>query len=106
MTYIGYTGSSSRYSRTDFYADGAALRVPKMFQAFDDKAGAAFVAAIRGNSLLRGRITNPIKFNRLRSLGNIVLEKLSTKFAERGLLEALVDANAEKKFITRLDKQP
>jgi hypothetical protein len=104
MTYIGYTGASYMFSRTDFYANGAALRIPKMFQAFDDKAAAAFVAAIRGNSLLRRRITNPVKLNRLRSLGNIVLEKVSTRFADRAFLESLVNAETENQFITHLDK--
>jgi hypothetical protein len=106
MTYVGYTGGSSRYSRTDFYADAAALRIPTMFQAFDDKAGAAFVEAIRGNSLLRSRITDPAKLNRLRSLGNIVLEKVSSRFSDREFLEALVDPEAEKKFIMSLGKRP
>jgi len=50
MTYVGYTGGSIRYSRTDFYANEAALRIPRMFQAFDDKAGAAFVEAIRATA--------------------------------------------------------
>ncbi len=72
MTYVGYTGGSSTYSRTDFYANGAALIIPTMFQAFDDKAGTAFVVAIKGNTELRSRITNPEKLNRLRSLGNIL----------------------------------
>ena len=105
MTYVGYTGGSSRYSRTDFYANEAALRIPGMFQAFDDKAGAAFVEAIRGNTSLRTRITDPVKLNRLRSLGNIVLEKVSSRFADRAFLEALVDPEAEKKIITSLGKR-
>ncbi|HEV2224359.1 MAG TPA: hypothetical protein VGR84_15290 [Candidatus Acidoferrales bacterium] len=104
MTYVGYTGGSANYSRTDFYANGAALHIPRMFQAFDDKAGAAFVKAFKGNTLLRSRITNPEKLNRLRSLGNIVLEKVSAKFADRAFLEALVDPASEKKFISLLNK--
>jgi len=93
------------YSRTDFYANGAALNIPDMFQAFDDKAGEAFIEAIRGNGELRSRITNPVKLNRLRSLGNIVLEKVSAKFGDRPFLEALVDPDSEKKFIGFLNKK-
>lgn len=105
MTYVGYTGGSFRYSRTDFYSNGAALRIPGMFQAFDDKAGAAFVKAIRGNKMLRARLTDPVKLNRLRSLGNIVLEKISSRFADRSFLESLVNPEKEKDFITLLDKR-
>lgn len=105
MTYVGYTGWSGAYNRTDFYANGAALLIPKMFQAFDDKAGAAFVEAVRDNAILRQRITDPVKLNRLRSLGNIVLEKVSQKFADRAFLEALVDPDSEKKFIGFLNRK-
>jgi len=46
-----------------------------------------------------------VKLNRLRSLGNIVLEKVSSRFADRAFLEALVDPDAEKTFITSLGKR-
>jgi hypothetical protein len=105
MTYVGYTGGSLTYSRTDFYANGAALLIPRMFQAFDDKAGSAFVDAICNNAALRQRIANPVKLDRLRSLGNIVLEKVSSKFPDRTLIEALVDPTAEKKFIGMLSRR-
>lgn len=105
MTYIGYTGTSARFARTDFYADGAALRIPKMFQAFDDKAAAAFVNAIRGNTELRNRIRNPAKMARLRTLGNIVVGKVSTRFFDMGILNALVDSASERKFMSLLDKR-
>lgn len=51
------------------------------------------------------RITNPVKLNRLRSLGNIVLEKVSAKLGDRPFLEALVDPDSEKKFIGFLNKK-
>jgi len=105
MTYIGYTGTSARFARTDFYADGAALRIPKMFQAFDDKAAGAFVYAIRGNTELRNRIRNPAKMARLRTLGNIVVGKISTRFPDIGILNALVDPASERKFMSLLDKR-
>jgi hypothetical protein len=105
MTYIGYTGTSARFARTDFYADGAALRIPKMFQAFDDKASGAFVYAIRGNTELRNRIRNPAKMARLRTLRNIVVGKISTRFPDIGILNALVDPASERKFMSLLDKR-
>jgi hypothetical protein len=98
VTYVGHIGSSSRFNRRDFYADGAALRIPKMFQAFDDKAAEAFVKAVRENSLLKGRVREPVKMRRLRSLGNIVLEKVSGEFRDIALLEALVDPEHEEEF--------
>lgn len=104
MTYVGYTGSSYTYSRRDFYANGAALKIPKMFHSFDDKAGDAFVSAIKGNSLLRRRIVDPRKLDRLRSLANIVLEKVSNKFADKEFLEVLSNPEKEEEFINFLDK--
>lgn len=98
QTYVGHLGSSGRYSRTDFYADGAAMQIPKMVEAFDDTASSAFVDCMRKNSTLRGRIQNPVKLNRLRSLGKIVLGRASAAFPEKRLLEALVDQDREKEF--------
>ncbi len=105
MTYVGYIGGSNRFARTDFYANGAALRIPKMFQAFDDKGAAAFVSALRGNIELRSRIKSPSKMSRLRSLGIIVLGKVSNRFQDIGILSALADPESEKKFISLLDKR-
>jgi hypothetical protein len=105
MTYVGYTGGSARFSRTDFYANGAAIRIPKMFQAFDDKGAASFVNGMRGNTLLRSRIKDPTKMGRLRSLANIVYEKSSAKFSDIDILEALVDPKMEKQFISLLDRK-
>ncbi len=105
MTYVGYTGGSARFSRTDFYADGAAIRIPKMFAAFDDKSATSFVKGMRGNAILRNRIKDPAKMGRLRSLANIVYEKVSEKFSEIDILEALVDPKTEKKFISLLDRK-
>jgi hypothetical protein len=105
MTYVGYMGSSIQYRRTDFYADGAAPRIPGMFRAFDDKAAAAFVETVRTNSELKKRVREPEKMRRLRRLGSIVLEKVSKQFPDIGILEALSDAAQEKKFISLRDKR-
>jgi hypothetical protein len=102
LTYVGEMGHSAHFHRTDFYANQASLRIPTMFQKFDDKAAQAFVQAIRGNATLRRRIVYPVKFNRLRSLGNMVLERISERFPERELLELLVDPEREEDFLKRL----
>lgn len=99
MTYVGMVGSSVRFSRTDFYADQAAIRIPRMFEKFDDEAAEAFVAAIRRNPMLRTRIASAAKMNRLRTLGNIVLERVSDTFEDLEFLEALVDEKREKEFL-------
>jgi hypothetical protein len=101
-TYVGHTGSSYQFSRTNFYADTAALYIPKMFELFDDAAAAAFVRTMRESSTFQSRVTNPAKLHRLRTLGQIVLDKASTGFVERTLLEALVQPGREDEFQTLL----
>jgi hypothetical protein len=102
QTYVGHFGGSARWSRTDFYANGAATEIPTMFEACDDTASAAFVECIRKNSTLRRRIDNPVKLNRLRSLANIVLGRVSAAFPHKKILEALVDEAREDDFWTLL----
>ncbi len=98
-TYIGTMGSSYNFSRKDFYADGASTDIPSMIQAFDDRAGEAFVQCIKESTTLRERIKYPDKLRRLRSLGNIVLERVSKAFNERLFLERLVDDKKEAEFL-------
>lgn len=97
-TYVGYVGSSGRYSRTDFYADGAAAYIPDMFQAFNDRMAAAFVTTIRKSKTLRSRIKSPSKIKRLRSLALIVDEKVSEGFEDKELLSLLVEEGKEQEF--------
>ena len=73
LTYVGYNGYSCQWSRRDFYADLAALRIPKMIEKFDDTAAAAFVEVIRTNSNLWRRIQDESKLGPLRTLAEIVL---------------------------------
>lgn len=101
-TYVGRIGSSGRWARTDFYADGAALHIPDMFRSFDDAAVQAFVDVIRTSDLLKRRIQSPAKMRRLRVLGNIVLEKASQGFSEKQFLEALCDEIREGEFFDLL----
>jgi hypothetical protein len=98
-TYVGCTGFSTQYSRTDFYADEAALSIPKMFEMFDDKAAEAFIMCILESEELKRRIRNPQKLARLRSLGNIVQRRISKVFPYHEILDALVDPDGEQIFI-------
>ena len=70
-----------------------------MFAAFDDNAVEAFVETLKRNKTLRHRIDNPTKLNRLRSLGNIALERASAHHPGRELLEKLVDPAKEPDFL-------
>jgi hypothetical protein len=98
LTYVGYMGHSSHWSRRDFYANVAAMWIPKMMEKFDDKAAAVFVEVIRTNKMLQERIEDEIKLNRLRALGKIVLDRVSTTFPDQKLLEALVDPARKSEF--------
>lgn len=99
QTYVGHTGGSAYFSRTDFYANTAATYIPTMFEAFDDTAVEAFVLTLKKNSSLKRRIDNPTKLNRLRSLGNIALERASSQHSGRDLLEKLVTPEREPEFM-------
>jgi hypothetical protein len=103
QTYVGRVGSSYQFARTDFYADGAAIRIPSMFELFDDASAEAFISAIRTNDTIKSRIRHPAKMRRLRSLGNIVLERVSESFREKKLLELLVDEKKENEFFSRIE---
>jgi hypothetical protein len=105
QTYVGYTGSSMQFARTDFYADGAAYYIPTLFEKFDDTAADAFLNSIRENRSLQSRISNPIKLRRLRLLGNIVNSKVSTNYHDKTILEKLNDENGEEGFLKMLKKK-
>lgn len=98
-TYVGRIGSSAKWNRTDFFADGAALYIPDMFKLFDDSAAHEFIEGVRNTELLKRRIRTPAKLRRLRVLGNIVLEKISGTFNDRAFLEALCDEQKEEEFM-------
>ena len=69
-----------------------------MFELFDDNAANAFVEVIKESRVLKSRITSPSKLNRLRTLANIVSEKVSASFSEKGFLELLIESSKEKEF--------
>jgi len=97
-TYIGYMGHSMQFARSDFYANIAAPKIQNMFALFDDNAALAFVETIKESKILQSRIKNPTKLNRLRTLANIILERISTTFSEIDFLNLLVDETKEKEF--------
>jgi hypothetical protein len=101
-TYVGYTGLSYQYSRSDFYANSAAPYIQDMFALFDDNSASAFIEAIKTSKTLKSRISSPTKLNRLRTLANIVLEKTSSSFSENEFLETLVDETKEKEFLSKI----
>jgi hypothetical protein len=101
-SYVGYIGNSRQFARSDFYADGAVSNIKDMFALFDDNASIAFIETIKESSLLQGRIQTPSKLNRLRTLANIISEKVSTTFSELELLESLIDTTKEKEFFDNI----
>lgn len=102
QTFVGYVGGSAQYARKDFYANVAATHIPTMFEAFDDTSVDAFLHTLKNNTVLQRRLDNPTKLNRLRSLGNIALERASAQHTERKLLEILVDPDREPELITAI----
>ncbi len=102
QTYVGHTGGSAQFARTDFYANGAAIHIPAMFEAFDDTAIDAFIDTMKKNKTLKSRINSPRKLSRLRSLGNIALAKASAHHPGRPLLDLLADTTKEPDFLTAI----
>lgn len=98
QTYVGYIGGSSQFSRTDFYANGAAIKIPSMFEHFDDESAHVFIEVIKKNQILRCRISKKVKLNRLRTLGEIVNRKISENFDESDFLDLLLDEQKEREF--------
>ena len=98
LTFVGYKGSSYSYSRTAFYSNGAAHTVSKMFEKFDNKSAEEFVNTIKTNQKLKSRIRGAAQLNRLRTLGNIILNKAGIKDSVKSFLEILVDDKQTKEF--------
>jgi hypothetical protein len=99
QTYIGFIGGSANYSRTDFYANGAAVKIPKMFESFDDESAHSFIESVKTNSTLKSRLHSNVKLRRLRTLGEIVRRRVSERFDEIDFLEMLLDETKEKDFL-------
>jgi len=103
-TYIGTTGSSLIYNRTDFYANGASAKIPGMVAVFDDNAAAAFVNSILSSDILPYRLRNPAKLRRLRILTQIVIDRVSVNFKKKKVLELILDEKKEREFFSLLKK--
>lgn len=104
QTYVGYIGSSASFSRKDFYADGVSSVIPNMFEKFDDNSADLFLEVIRDNDMLRSRLRSSIKMNRLKLLGDRIINKLSSKYGNKHIFEALLDEKREKEFFSLVDK--
>lgn len=101
-TYVGYKGASYSFSRTNFYSNGAAPTIKEMFQSFDSEATDCFVEAIKTDSVLRRRISEKGQLDRLRVLGNILLEsEIASSDAEK-FLQKLCDTEKTDDFYTKV----
>ncbi|WP_342537330.1 hypothetical protein [Sporosarcina sp. FSL K6-3508] len=103
-SFIGFIGSSYYHARTDFYADGAALIIPDMFKKFDDTASEHFVHYIKSDRSIQRLIRTPSKLRRLRTLGEILLERISSNFENKELLLLLADEDKEGEFLESLNR--
>ena len=97
-TFVGYKGSSARYSRTDFYSDMAAPNIKIMFRRFDTKSTDIFVEIIKLDEKLKRIIQDHGQLRRLRILGNILLENNVGSDDSLSLIEMLCDESRESKF--------
>lgn len=103
QTYVGHIGGSAQFARTDFYANEAALRIPEMFEKFDDESANAFIETVKRNKTLKARIqSSTVKLRRLRTLGEIVIMRISDNFENRDFLEMLLDEKREKEFFMKI----
>lgn len=100
QTYVGRIGSSYYFPRTDFYADRAALLIPKMFEKFDGYSIDCFIESVRNNSVLKNRVlSNAVKMRRLRTLGNVIFSVMSSSHPKAEFIQALVDESMEVDFV-------
>lgn len=98
LTFVGYKGSSYQYGRTAFYSNAAAPRITHMVEKFDNKSAEAFVQTIKTNQTLKSRIGGAAQLKRLRTLGDILLNKPEIKGDTKVFLELLVDESRTKDF--------
>ncbi len=99
VSFVGYKGVSYRWTRRDFYSDRAASVIKRLFETFDDKAAIAFIETIKSNDALKGRIRGSGQLARLRTLGNIILNRPKLRKDIQEFLELLVDESKINKFL-------
>ena len=104
LTYVGYKGASYSFRRTSFYSDAAAPRIARMFEKFDNKSAEEFVKTIKTNSILKSRICHVGQLSRLRTLGNILLNKPEITSDTKIFLELLVDESRTKELYNEINK--
>ena len=76
--------------------------IKEMFQSFDSEATDCFVEAIKTDSVLRRRISEKGQLDRLRVLGNILLEsEIASSDAEK-FLQKLCDTEKTDDFYTKV----
>jgi hypothetical protein len=103
LTYVGYKGSSLHFSRRNFYSDVASPVVQRLFEKFDDRTAQSFVDTIKTNAKLKARIqSSPEKLSRLRTLANILLNRLSLREDVKVFLELLRDETKTDEFYRNL----
>lgn len=102
-TYVGSIGSSAYYSRKDFYSDAATPLIPPMVSNFDIECVREFVLLIREDSQLKGRIVDKTKLNRLRVIGNIILENGVGDKADRKFIERMCDDTKRSSFYKEIN---
>lgn len=100
-SYVGYKGNSHSYSRSSFYSNGAAPYIIEMFQSFDSASTDAFVEVINTDSILRRRIKENGQLNRLRVLGNILLESEISSTEATAFLGELCDEEKTDEFFSK-----
>ena len=100
-TYVGYQGNSYQYSRTDFYSNSAAPTIKEMFQSFDSESTDTFVEVVKNDKKIRRRIKGQGQLDRLRILGNILLESEITSADSEGFLNKMCDEENTEKFFTK-----
>lgn len=101
-TFVGYKGSSYNYARKNFYSNAAAPAIKEMFQSFDSSGIDAFVEVVKTDSILRRRIKESGQLERLRILGNILLENEIASESSEQFLESLCDEDESEKFFTKI----
>lgn len=102
LTYVGYKGGSYQYARTTFYSNSAAPKISEMFEKFDNSSTEAFIETIKSNDKLQQRIRYAGQLNRLRTLGDILLNKPEIRADSKEFLELLVDIEKTKEFYSAL----
>lgn len=101
-TYVGYKGNSYQYARKDFYSNSAAPTIKDMFHSFDSESIDIFVNVVKEDRKLRRRIKDQGQLERLRILGNILLENEIASIDSEKFLEKLCDEGKTEEFFTKV----